>query len=83
MKNSKNSKNLLISIVLGAALLILISPLLYAAEHPGGGMSGSHEHPGAKVEQKGKGDYRRCCQEIDSRPRRHHVESPWRRLYDP
>ncbi len=54
MKNSKNSKNLLISIVLGTALLILVSPLLYAAEHPGGGMSGSHEHPGAKVEQKGK-----------------------------
>jgi hypothetical protein len=54
MKNSKNSRNLLISIALGAALLILISPLLYAAEHPGGGMSGSHEHPGAKVEQKGK-----------------------------
>ncbi len=46
----KNSKNLLISIALSVAFLILLSLQLYAAEHPGS----SVEHPGAKVEQKGK-----------------------------
>ena len=47
-------KQSVISTALGLALLILLFQPLYAAEHPGGGMSGSHEHPGAKVEQKGK-----------------------------
>ena len=46
----KNSKNLSISIALSVAFLILLSPQLYAAEHPGSTV----EHPGAKVEQKGK-----------------------------
>ena len=50
----KNSKNLLISIVLATALLVLVLSPLQAAEHPGTGVSGSHEHPGATVEQKGK-----------------------------
>jgi len=46
----KNSKNLLISIALSMAFLILLSLQLYAAEHPGS----SVEHPGTQVEQKGK-----------------------------
>ncbi len=43
-----------VSIILIATSLLVIFPLLHAAEHPGAGVSGSHEHPGAKVEQKGK-----------------------------
>jgi hypothetical protein len=43
-----------IGLILGAAMLILLFPTLYAAEHPGSGMSGSHEHPGTQVDQKGK-----------------------------
>jgi hypothetical protein len=50
----KNSENLLISIVLGTALLVLVLSPLHAAEHPGSGVSSVLEHPGAKVEQKEK-----------------------------
>jgi hypothetical protein len=50
----KNSINLMISIVLGTALPVLVLSPLQAAEHPGTGVSGAHEHPGATVEQKGK-----------------------------
>lgn len=50
----KNSRNPSLSITLGTALVIFLSPLVFAAEHPGSGVSGSREHPGAKVEQKGK-----------------------------
>jgi len=43
-------KNLRVGIASMLVALVFLSPLLYAAEHPGTTV----EHPGSKVEQKGK-----------------------------